>query len=340
MSIMEAAMRKESSSSPGSGNVIPEEQLLFHELALVSSLFHNHANIVSNETIPKSYEESDPLPLGELVSYQVEMHGRVKLIIIEEEDLQMPDPEVYTRLFTELYAASQSNIHGLYQKESLDLRVYGLLADGERNAFFSYDPVMKRFQMDEMIHIMPGCKRALCITLLPQEDLTDFTLNDLGLVEEAIQYANRATAQLESPKNIDALDQGLDDLCKSVWVLPLRGRTKNCWLGLHDDLDQMAAEAALSFCWEQCLEEKRWKDGRNKTYDVLGQKWSKGDSSTGTCVLMCSVMASDKRLVNGYEHHNTKTLYYSTLITSIIEFGCFEYDRSTLQTSTNQGKVV
>ncbi|KAK0441762.1 uncharacterized protein EV420DRAFT_1485504 [Desarmillaria tabescens] len=56
--------------------------------------------------------------------------------------------------------------------------------------------------------------------------------------------------------------------------------------------------------------------------------------------MMCSVTASDKRLVNGYEHHNTKTLYYSTLITNIIEFGCFEYDRSTLQTSTNQGKVV
>ncbi len=31
------------------------------------------------------------------------MHDRIKLVIIEQEDLRRPDPEVYTRLFTELY---------------------------------------------------------------------------------------------------------------------------------------------------------------------------------------------------------------------------------------------
>ncbi len=36
------------------------------------------------------------------------MHDRIKLVIIEEEDLQLPDPEVYQRLFTELYGQLKS----------------------------------------------------------------------------------------------------------------------------------------------------------------------------------------------------------------------------------------
>ncbi|KAK0235637.1 hypothetical protein EDD85DRAFT_937638 [Armillaria nabsnona] len=104
-------------------------------LALVFSLFHNHVQITSNKPIPKSYGVPDPLPLGETDSYQVKMHDRIKLVIIEQEDLRRPDPEVYTGLFTELYAASLSNKSAVYHfrsRESMDLRVHGLLADSER----------------------------------------------------------------------------------------------------------------------------------------------------------------------------------------------------------------
>lgn len=91
--------------------------------------------------------------------------------------------------------------------------------------------------------------------------------SDSSLVEEAIQYANRATVQLKSPTDEDALKRGLDDLHKSVWVLPLHGHTNKCWLGLHDNLDQMTTKAAVTFRREQRLEERRWKAGkRNKDY--------------------------------------------------------------------------
>ncbi|KAK0449875.1 hypothetical protein EV421DRAFT_1989620 [Armillaria borealis] len=278
--------------SPGCAS--PGEQLLFYGLALVSSLFHNHVKIVSNEAIPRSCRVPNPLPLGKPVSYQIEMHDRIRLVIIEEGNLRLPDPDVYTRLFTELYAASQSDLRSIYTQESLDLRVYGLLADGEYNAFFSYDPVTAAFQMDEMVNVARGCDRALHdmmrlseklfsilmhgynefldhrfmrITSLPQKDLIEFETSDLSFVEEAIQYANRATAQLESPTDEDALKRGLDDLRKSVWILPFHGKTNNCWLGLHDSLDQMATKAALNFRREQRLEEKRWKAGKkNKGY--------------------------------------------------------------------------
>ncbi len=60
----------------------------------------------------------------------------------------------------------------MYKQESLDLRVYGLLSDGECNAFFSYDPVPTAFQMDEMVNVARGCDRALhdmmrCMLSLP-----------------------------------------------------------------------------------------------------------------------------------------------------------------------------
>ncbi|KAK0235769.1 hypothetical protein EDD85DRAFT_937717 [Armillaria nabsnona] len=292
----------ESSRSNSSDSVVPGEQVLFHGLALASSLFHNHVKIVNNKPIHKSYQLPDPLPSGEPVSYQIQMHDRIRLVIIEEEDLQLPDPEVYTRLFTELYgtyfsdsAASQSNkstVYNFYKRESLDLRVYGLLADGVHNAFFSYNPVTTKFQMDEMVYVKRGCQTAFhdlmrlsekvfsilmhaynefldhwykCIASLPQEDLTKIIQSDRtlpSLMEEAIKYANRATAQLGSPKNDDALRRGLDDLHKSVWALPLRGRTNNCWLGLHDDLDHMAAKAVSNFRREQLYVEKQWKDAR------------------------------------------------------------------------------
>ncbi|PBK75347.1 hypothetical protein ARMSODRAFT_1012797 [Armillaria solidipes] len=271
-------------------------------LALVSSLFHNHVQITSNEPIPKSYGVPDPLPLGEPVSYQVKMHDRIKLVVIEQEDLRLPDPEVYTRLFTELYAASLSNKSTMYHyfrlRESMDLRVHDLLADGERNAFFSYDPLTTNFQMDEMVYIKQGRKRALhemmrlseklfsilmhaykefldhwywCITSLPQEDLIEFKPSDLSLVEEAVQYANLATAQLESPKDEDGLKRGLDYLRKSAWILPIHGKTNNCWLGLDDDLDQMATKAAVDFRRKHCLEEEEWTNGRrHKTYLYCG----------------------------------------------------------------------
>ncbi|KAK0204558.1 hypothetical protein DFS33DRAFT_1273648 [Desarmillaria ectypa] len=58
------------------------------------------------------------------------------------------------------------------------------------------------------------------------------------LVEGAIQYAKLA-AELESPKKEDALKWGLDYLRKR--------KTNSCWHGLQDDLDEMAAKAALNF---------------------------------------------------------------------------------------------
>ncbi|KAK0235593.1 hypothetical protein EDD85DRAFT_953407 [Armillaria nabsnona] len=197
--------------------------------------------IVSNESIPRARRLLDSLPLGEPVSYQIEMHGRIRLVIIEEESLRLPDPDVYTRLFTELYAASQFGVRSMYKQESLDLRVYGLLADGEYNAVFSYDPVSTAFQMDEMVNVARGCDRALHdmmrlseklfsilmhgynefldhwfmrITSLPQEDLIEYKRSDLSLVEDPMYYANQATAQLQSPTDGDALERGLDDLRK------------------------------------------------------------------------------------------------------------------------------
>ncbi|SJK99828.1 uncharacterized protein ARMOST_03139 [Armillaria ostoyae] len=208
----------ESSRSNSYGYVDPGEQVLFNGVALVSSLFHNHVQITSNEPIPKVYGVPDPLPLGEPVSYQVKMHNQIKLVVIEQEDLRLPDPEVYTRLFTELYGISGSLV---------------------------------------LVHHV--------------EDLIEFKPSDLSLMEEAIQYANLATSQLGSPKDEDGLKRGLDCLRKSAWILPIHGKTNNCWLGLDDDLDQLATKAAVKFRRKNCLEEEEWKDGRrHKTYLYCG----------------------------------------------------------------------
>ncbi|KAK0445089.1 hypothetical protein EV421DRAFT_2018339 [Armillaria borealis] len=40
-------------------------------LVATTSLFYNHARIIRNKSIPKCHQGSDPLPLGEPVSYQV-----------------------------------------------------------------------------------------------------------------------------------------------------------------------------------------------------------------------------------------------------------------------------
>ncbi|KAK0421666.1 hypothetical protein EV421DRAFT_865172 [Armillaria borealis] len=267
------------------------------------------------------------------------MHGQIKLVIIEMDTVPfkstLHDQKVYTRLFTELYAASQYNKYIVNGYEPLDLRVYGLLSDTAENAFFSYDPATNKFEKDEnvsvasnrkmVIHDMMRCMlfppmsgilmTYLCasvgkekifsvlmhaynehldgryseVKLLPkarklscygrmiahlsmQEDipqmytrvdaettkLCDRTLPDL--LAEAIKDAKFTTEMLEQHSNEDALKEGLHLLRKSLWVLPLAGATNYCWLGLHNDLDQMAMKAASNFRREQNCQEKRWKD--------------------------------------------------------------------------------
>ncbi|PBK71019.1 hypothetical protein ARMSODRAFT_1017785 [Armillaria solidipes] len=95
--------------------------------------------------------------------------------------------------------------------------------------------------------------------------LCDHTLPDL--LAEAIKDAKFATEKLKRHSNEDALKEGLHLLRKSLWVFPLAGTTNYCWLGLYDDLDQMAMKAASNFRREQDSLEKRWKDKEGyKTY--------------------------------------------------------------------------
>ncbi|PBK94761.1 hypothetical protein ARMGADRAFT_66286 [Armillaria gallica] len=238
------------------------------------------------------------------------MHGQIKLVVIEMDTspfkLTLHDQEVYTRLFTELYAASQYNNYIVDGDKPLDLRVYGLLSDTTENVFFSYDPATTKFEKDEIVHV--ACSRKMVVhdmmrlsekifsvlmhaynehldgrynevKLLPKEDIpqmytkidaetTEFcdrTLPDL--LAEAIQDAKLATEKFQQHSNEDALKEGLHLLRKSLWVLPLAGTTNHCWLGLYDDLDQMAMKAASNFRREQNFLEKKWKDKEGyKTY--------------------------------------------------------------------------
>ncbi|KAK0438356.1 uncharacterized protein EV420DRAFT_1769726 [Desarmillaria tabescens] len=280
-----------------------------------TSLFYSHVRILRNKPIPQCHQLPDPLPLGEPVSYQIMMHEQIKLVVIEMDAAQfkftLHDQEVYTRLFTELYAASQYNNYIVDRDQPLDLRVYGLLTDTAENVFFSYDPATATFEKDEnvcvdsnrntIIHDMMRLSEKLFsvlmhayneqledryskVKLLPKEDLPqmyikinaattksepcDRTL--LDLLAEAVQDAKLASEKLSQHWSEDALKEGLQLLRKSLWVLPLAETTHYCWLGLHDDLDQMAVKAASSFRREKNSLEKKWKDQEGyKTYEYF-----------------------------------------------------------------------
>ncbi|KAK0203970.1 hypothetical protein DFS33DRAFT_1275086 [Desarmillaria ectypa] len=224
-------------------------------LIATTSLFYNHFRILRNEPIPKRYQLPDPLPLGEPVSYQIMLHGRIKLVVIEMDTTRFK--------FT------------LHDQEPLNLRVYGLLSDTVENAFFSYDPATTMFEKDENVwsgqiakcwyskEDLPKMRTRIdAATIKP----CDRTLPDL--LAGAVQDAKLATEKLIQHSDEDALKVGLHLLRKSLWVLPLLAETTNhCWLGLYDDLDQMAMKAASDFRREQIFWEKRWKDQEgHKTY--------------------------------------------------------------------------
>ncbi|KAK0445088.1 hypothetical protein EV421DRAFT_338331 [Armillaria borealis] len=215
-------------------------------------------------------------------------------------------PFILCRTHSTEPAASQYNNYIVDGDEPLDLRVYGLLSDTAENAFFSYDPATNKFEKDENVHVASNRKMVIHdmmrlsekifsvlmhaynehldgwyseVKLLQKEDipqmytrvdaettkLCDRTLPDL--LAEAIKDAKFATEMLKQHSNEDALKEGLHLLRKSLWVLPLAGTTNCCWLGLHDDLDQMAMKAASNFRREQDSLEKRWKDKEGyKTY--------------------------------------------------------------------------
>ncbi|SJL12799.1 uncharacterized protein ARMOST_16230 [Armillaria ostoyae] len=209
-------------------------------------------------------------------------------------------PFIISRAHSAELAASQYNNYIVDGDEPLDLRVYGLLSDTAENAFFSYDPSTNTFEKDENMRVASNRKMVIHDMMrlsektfsilmhaynehldgwyskedIPQmytrvdaetTKLCDRTLTDL--LAEAIQDAKFATEKLKQHSNEDALKEGLHLLRKSLWVFPLAGTTNYCWLGLYDDLDQMAMKAASNFRREQDSQEKRWKDKEGyKTY--------------------------------------------------------------------------
>ncbi|KAK0438358.1 uncharacterized protein EV420DRAFT_1651505 [Desarmillaria tabescens] len=269
-------------------------------LVSTTSLFYNHFEILRNEPIPKCHQLANPLPLGEPVSYKITLHNQIKFVVIEVGntylDFGLRDQEVYTRLFTELYgqSASQYNNYVVNPDKPHDLRVYGLLSDMDQNAFFSYDPVTGTFQKDENVCVTPSRETTIHDVMrlseklfsvlmhiynenlegwYSKEDLPqmytridaettkpcDRTLPDL--LAEAIQDAKLATELLKQQSNgEDALKEGLHLLRKSLWVHPLADTTNYCWLGLHDDLDQMTMKATSNFRREQNSLERKWEN--------------------------------------------------------------------------------
>ncbi|KAK0470119.1 uncharacterized protein EV420DRAFT_1473216 [Desarmillaria tabescens] len=162
----------ESLPSNSHNTVIPGEQVLFHGL---SSLF----------TVSSSCQDREP------ISYQIKINDQIKLVVIEEEDLWLPNPEV------------------LKSQLEISEKLFSIL-------MHAYNEFLDHWYK--------------CITTLPQGDLTEVIQCDRtlqSLVEEAIQYANLATAQLGLPKNECALKRGLDDLHKRLKCMGTSPEGKN-----------------------------------------------------------------------------------------------------------------
>ncbi|PBK71011.1 hypothetical protein ARMSODRAFT_100274 [Armillaria solidipes] len=95
------------------------------------------------------------------------MQGQIKFVVVVVNQLSQPNLGEYTRLFTELYAASQCNTNDFDEDRmpKFSSRVHGLLTDTAQFSFFSYDPITSTFQKDENLYVKPGSMTAPCDTI-------------------------------------------------------------------------------------------------------------------------------------------------------------------------------
>ncbi|SJL12807.1 uncharacterized protein ARMOST_16238 [Armillaria ostoyae] len=239
----------------------------------LNSTFWRHVKMLQEKPIPWDFGRPliDALQ-PEPVTYQLVMQGQIILVIIlADQKLSRSGLGVYTQLFAELYAASRCNTDYDLDEDEMrndSLRVHGLLFDRSTTqfSFFSYDPTISAFQVDENLYVNASpvtlaalrdmirvIEKLLSIlvyaynelldnrhsytSMVPKEDQvhrictktqnTPRSLSDS--LDEAIRYAKSATETLKHPSNQDALKQGLNFLHESVRVLPIRGEFDSSW---------------------------------------------------------------------------------------------------------------
>ncbi|SJL12808.1 uncharacterized protein ARMOST_16239 [Armillaria ostoyae] len=156
----------------------------------IISTFKKHIDILREEPITGNYSLTDPL---QPVSYQVLMQDQIKLVVIVVNQLSRPNLGEYTRLFTELYAASQCNTNDFDEDRmpKFSSRVYGLLTDTAQFSFFSYDPITSTFQKDENLYVKPGSMTAPCDTIKVSEKFFSILMYAYNeLLDDLLSSAN------------------------------------------------------------------------------------------------------------------------------------------------------
>ncbi|KAH9894747.1 hypothetical protein C8Q73DRAFT_789948 [Cubamyces lactineus] len=103
------------------------------------ALFHGRVVDKPEDPMPDTEETS-----GGEVEHEVFAIGDALFFVIEVKLLAPQEERNAAQLFMELLSAARSN-----QDTRRKVRVYGLLTDLSRFAFFSYDPVRQRFAFDE-----------------------------------------------------------------------------------------------------------------------------------------------------------------------------------------------
>ncbi|KAJ8463326.1 hypothetical protein ONZ51_g10326 [Trametes cubensis] len=195
------------------------------------ALFHGRVVDKPEDPMPDTEETS-----GGEVEHEVFAIGDALFFVIEVKLLAPQEERNAAQLFMELLSAARSN-----QDTRQKVRVYGLLTDLSRFAFFSYDPVGQRFAFDEefvadgpreqfLTRMIPVTNKIFSVLLagyieVLQTNPEDESANGDGDPRLALQLANEAKVCLtESASDFDALEtrgrEGLRKLEQSVLAVP------------------------------------------------------------------------------------------------------------------------
>ncbi|KAH9887284.1 hypothetical protein C8Q73DRAFT_259164 [Cubamyces lactineus] len=192
----------------------------FHVLKplMLSLLALFHGRLVDNSA-RRIAQEKEPW-MGE-ITHKVLAMGDTIFVILEVDLLAPREEESVALLFEQLISAAQDT-----QPSASQVRIYGLLTDRTRFAFFSYDPSQRRFSFDQE-YLASGPREQYLTRLIPiankifsvllagylavlQAPVAAEATDEHGNTRIAVRYAILATEQFTSGTSDEASDM---DLC-------------------------------------------------------------------------------------------------------------------------------
>ncbi|KAI0336632.1 hypothetical protein GY45DRAFT_1365610 [Cubamyces sp. BRFM 1775] len=206
-----------------------EETTGFHVLKplMLSLLALFHGRLVDNSRHRMAHDKK--IPAGE-ITHEVFAMGSTIFIILEVDLLAPQEEENVALLFKQLISAARDN-----QQSGLQVRVYGLLTDRTRFAFFSYDHSRRCFSFDEEL-VADGPREQFLARLIPvankifsvlfagffavlQAPVAPKATGECSNTRVAIQYAAEATRRFASGTSGKA-EEALRLLQASVLAVP------------------------------------------------------------------------------------------------------------------------